>query len=256
MRIRTIGLVMMVAVVAMWTGPAQALDATNNGVRLFLDDYESQTLNAGPTTAGIPNPPGLGTWNATAGHNVRDNSVGPGPFAGSQYYQVGPTSGFQTSTVDFDSTQNSGNIHVEYMLYIPTHPQNLGPFGFKLSNASGDDGARLLRFQLTAVSAAGGNIQDGATSTTGPFLPFNVWNLIEVDHTLGTGSYDISVTPEGGVLASATHNGIMGTGLTGMGFSSFDNDHAVYVDDFPEPATLALLGLVAGPLFLARRRRA
>jgi hypothetical protein len=243
---------MVAAVLATWTGQALAIDVTNSGTTLFFDNLESQTLNAPPTTAGMPDP-GLGTWSAAGAHNVRDNTVGPGPFSGSQYLQVGPTTNFQTSKATFDSTQNSGDIHVEYMLYIPA--TNLGPFGFQLFNQSGDDGSRLLRWQITNVSAAGGDIQDGATSATGPFLGFDVWNLVEIDHTLGSSTYDITVTPDGGVASSATHNGIMGTGLTSMGFASFDNNHAVYIDDIPEPATLTLLGLVAGPLFLARRRR-
>lgn len=250
MSIRMIGLVMVVAVLAMWTGPVQALDVTNNGVQIFLDDFESQSLNVYPSTGGMP-AGAPGTWSANAAHRVRDNATGPGPFSGNQYMEVGPTSGFETSNAVFDSVQTSGNIHIKYMMYLPAASMP-GSVGFKLTNSSGDDGSRLLRFQLSSA-AGGAQIQDGATSAKGPFLPHDIWSLIEIEHTLGTGTYDVTVTPDGGVASTATKSGIRGTGLVSMGLISFDAENTSYYDFVPEPSTMALLGL--GGLMILRRRR-
>ena len=244
--------VAMVAAV-LFASQAQALLVTNDGSQVFFDTFENGTPGNLPDT---PDTSEVGTWTpgGTGAAWTITNAGIPGAYSGSQYLQGNLSAGFPPARFDFASAASSGTVKSAFMYYLPTGASDFAPLTFRLF-VNGVQNDRI--FGLSHLSGLALYDEENGASNGAVLFVKDEWNKVEVEYTIGAATAAVTITNSlgaqtGNINAKAVNVGAPITGGVFFTFSSTNNG-AIYIDDIPEPASLALVGL-GGALMLRRKR--
>ena len=218
---------------------------------LFNDTFEGQTPGVAPVGANA-SPGGNGeTWNAAGAPVTLANPSGPGAYEGNQYAQL-DTSG-ELLGAEASSFVSSGILTVQFAAYVGSQPAPAGTrvrMRFKIDND--------ISYNLT-WDTANNDMQDNGGEIGLSFLrdTWQEYTVVYNYNTTGAGMpNDDTVT----ITVDGNTSGPRATDLQNTSIDEVDwrlvqtSDIAFYIDAIPEPAGLALFGIGATLLAVARRR--
>ena len=240
-------LAMMVVGVVALQASAVFIENTSTSTVIFYDDFESASVDGYPDNGAYP-----GHWTAYkegGGQTAIQIKTGP-VFEGQQSLRQAAGSLLEYPVckvfANFASQATPGDaIHVEFMYYTPgTH--NGKDLMLRVEGTGGSAGFYMWDNQTVVV--------DLNTVDTGLRMNVGAWNKCEVDFTLGSSTYDVTIN---GTTASGRAAGSAITDVDNTQFRLLYRYSEYYIDAsrVPEPMTLSLLA-VGAVMAIFRRRRA
>jgi hypothetical protein len=223
--------------------PAHAVLITVNGVRQFLDDFESASPGGNPNTGA-----NRGRWRIQGTTIPVTTIATPGPAQGRQYLAYtralpGEPAWWNDIEARLETEQALENlkIHAEWMMYVPsvTPATYRGTVAFK-------DGSNNVRTLLVFGDGTAGKVEywraDGNIRTASQTYVPDTWQKWTMDYTVGQSKFTFSIgngpreTVDAHTAGSVTLMSFAGNHKVGSTF---------YLDAVPtEPATTVLLQTV------------
>jgi hypothetical protein len=223
------------SIFALSTARAVVVTNTTTGSVVFDSaGFENDTVGTAPSATGT------GSWSAYHIDAVT-NSPTPGPAFGTKYVTTtrdAISAGGPGANLSANQTTNGDQLHVEWHAWYPANADD---------NILIDSGTRMLG-RITGGQYL--NYNGSAYVSTGVSYSAQQWQKWELDYTIGSSTYNLSVNDSSPVTIAALAPG---------GFARMDFGHngldTFFLDGapIPEPASLALV-LVAGQLLVRRRR--